>query len=62
MTTGRLKYLTEYAADGHDLYRCLDCRTVYPVISGKIRCNGHVIRLCPWCRPDSRPWTSGRGE
>lgn len=26
-----------------------------------IRCNGHSITLCPWCRVDSKPWTAGRG-
>lgn len=26
-----------------------------------IRCNGHRIALCPWCRVDSKPWTAGRG-
>lgn len=26
-----------------------------------IRCNGHRITLCPWCRADSKPWTAGRG-
>lgn len=27
-----------------------------------IRCNGHIIDQCPWCRPDSHPWTAGRGK
>ena len=28
---------------------------------GKAFCNGHEINLCPTCRPDSKPWTNGRG-
>lgn len=43
-------------------YRCTNCKTSYPVIDGAIRCNGHSIELCPWCRVDSKPWTKGRGK
>jgi hypothetical protein len=36
--------------------------TEFPIIKGNIRCNGHVIEECPWCRLGSLPWTTGRGE
>ena len=42
-------------------WQCVDCGTLYPVLIGRIRCNGTTIYLCPWCRPDSRPWRYGRG-
>lgn len=41
--------------------KCVDCGTTYPVIRDTAMCNGHKIDLCPWCRPDSRPWFRGRG-
>lgn len=49
--------------------KCVDCGTQYPIleymdngeIKEGIRCNGHTIELCPWCRPDSMPWMHGRG-
>ena len=42
---------------------CEDCNTVFEVkLDGKIRCNGTIIQLCPWCRPDTRPWQYGRGD
>lgn len=65
MTTGTL----ESGAKGHVM--CVDCKTQYPVseyydriddeIKSGIKCNGHIITLCPWCRPDSEPWKHGRG-
>ena len=52
-----------YGQDGADaMYKCCDCGTEYPFINERIRCNGHEITLCPWCREDSKPWTNGRGE
>jgi len=33
----------------------------WPEGTGKAKCNGHTISLCPTCRPDSRPWFEGRG-
>ena len=43
-------------------YRCIDCGTEYPRESGSsTMCNGKVISVCPWCRPDSAPWKDGRG-
>lgn len=44
-----------------DRHYCVDCRTYYALIKGKIMCNGEVIELCPWCRPDSAPGKNGRG-
>lgn len=42
-------------------FRCLDCGTTFPMIGGLIMCNGHSIAVCPWCRPDTKPWIAGRG-
>lgn len=49
-------------------YYCIDCNTIYPPVGsvaasvlGLAMCNGHPINVCPWCRPDSRPWMNGRG-
>lgn len=42
-------------------HRCITCGTEFPEIGGEIRCNGHTIDLCPFCRTDSRPWSRGRG-
>jgi hypothetical protein len=46
----------------YDYYQCVDCGTEFPVVNGNIRCNSHHISVCPWCRPDSKPWANGRGE
>lgn len=57
-TTGKL--VTDR---GH--YKCVDCGDLYPPaienIEGIAKCNGYVIMLCPWCRPDSVAWKDGRG-
>jgi len=45
----------------YNYFACADCKTEFPQIGGEIRCNGHNIAQCPWCRPDSKPWTDGRG-
>ena len=46
----------------YDWYECVDCHTAYPRVSGgSTTCNGKIISLCPWCRPDSEPWKNGRG-
>jgi hypothetical protein len=43
-------------------YICKDCNTVFEVkFDGFTRCNGEIIRFCPWCREDSKPWRNGRG-
>lgn len=70
MTTGELEYSASFQ------YTCKDCKTPYPVNTersiagialipnariGEALCNGRGIDLCPWCRPDSRPWKHGRG-
>lgn len=48
--------------DGPDVHwTCMTCHVSYPEINGQIRCNGHVIDLCPTCRVDSAPWKNGRG-
>ena len=58
-TTGKL----EKGYSGH--YKCVDCETQYLAasenIEGIAKCNGHIIMLCPWCRPDSVAWKDGRG-
>lgn len=41
----------------HYYWRCVDCETDFAGCA----CNGHPIELCPWCRPDSKAWTNGRG-
>ncbi len=46
----------------YNYFRCDDCGGDYPVIDGRIKCNGHAITLCPWCRPDSEPFKNGRGS
>jgi len=48
-------------AGPNEHWTCPTCSTTFPVIGGAIRCNGHTITLCPWCRSDSAPWTRGRG-
>ena len=46
-----------------DYYECVDCHTLYRKPDNQpIQCNGHNIALCPWCRPDSKPWINGRGK
>jgi hypothetical protein len=67
MTTGQLKPDKKHRS----LFVCVDCNTTYPEImyfdriddrvKWGIRCNGHTITLCPWCKPDSKPWINGRG-
>ena len=32
-----------------DMYDCDNCGTSYPMINGKIMCNGHEIEDCPYC-------------
>ena len=45
-----------------NFYECMDCGTVYcEGAPGWAKCNGKTIGLCPWCRPDSKPWENGRG-
>jgi len=51
-----------YGLQKYNFFECEDCKTIYPEMCGKIICNGHIIDQCPWCRPDSRPWTNGRGQ
>ena len=61
-TTGELKQMWSI------YYSCVDCGTIYPAAEGLVAeiselamCNGYSIKLCPWCRPDSKPWMKGRG-
>lgn len=58
-----IKMLGAYS---YEYFRCVDCGTEYPTTSTNkgfgVSCNGHLIDLCPWCRPDSKPWTNGRGH
>ena len=63
--TGKLRFSRRapLGIDQFDWYVCVDCGTEYPQAdSGSTMCNGHIIDLCPWCRPDSAPWKHGRGE
>ena len=32
-------------------FECITCETRYPVIFGKIMCNGDAITKCPFCTP-----------
>lgn len=50
-----------YATIEH--YKCVDCETTYPASSSDAIavCNSIEIDLCPYCRPDSKPFTHGRG-
>lgn len=61
---GELTYVGAHTIGKHkvyDIYKCNECGTEYPVLDGKIMCNGDEIDLCPWCREDSKPWCNGRG-
>ncbi len=76
MKTGRLT-AREVGRHDHEHYGCVDCGTLFPVLIDwdngvgavgqswnevrAIKCNGHAITVCPWCRPDSKPWENGRG-
>ena len=53
-----------------NFYMCKDCKTMFPTFCRstgkeiyfvKPNVNGWKIDLCPWCRPDSKPWKNGRG-
>lgn len=47
----------------YEWWGCVDCAADYPrPPGGAVTCNGRVITLCPWCRPDSEPWKNGRGR
>lgn len=61
--TGNLKYVGLYkiGLSEHPHSECIDCGTSYIHIKGKISCNGHTIKKCPFCRPDSFLWKNGRG-
>lgn len=63
---GRLQLMSGWGrrlgtAGPDEHWSCITCSTSFPVIADVIRCNGHIIDLCPWCRSDSAPWTNGRG-
>lgn len=63
--TGRLKSKGWGKLSGQrvEVFECEDCTTRFTrEPSRSMTCNGHVIDLCPWCRPDSKPWTKGRGK
>ena len=55
MKTGKLIFT------GNFHYKCIDCETIFPVIGLSIKCNGHNISKCPWCRADTEIWQNGRG-
>jgi hypothetical protein len=59
--TGALRYIGEFNLGVFARYRyyaCVDCGSEYP----DAQCNGRMLTLCPWCRPDSEPWKNGRGR
>jgi hypothetical protein len=66
--TGNLKYAGRAFFNGNvylktDRWECVDCKTEFirNPNADKPNCNGVKIDLCPWCRPDSKPWKNGRG-
>lgn len=62
--TGKLRDIGVHRLGIANSYRyseCIDCGSQYPHVRFGASCNGHDITLCPWCRPDSAPWTAGRG-
>jgi hypothetical protein len=63
MKTGRLRYAGIHQLGVHEYYysHCVDCYTMFPHINQNPSCNGQVIHLCPWCRPDSESHKNGRG-
>ena len=63
MTTGRLLDIgiKNLGRNQYRYVQCVDCGDQYPHIDGVPKCNGQIIGLCPWCRPDSQPWQKGRG-
>ena len=63
MTTGKLKSIGRHRFGLKTLYfvQCIDCDTIYPEINGTVKCNGHIINKCPWCRSDTKPCENGRG-
>ena len=58
-----LQYIGEYnlGCQRFRYFRCDKCKTDYPVIGGILKCNGHIIDDCPWCKPNSETWKGGRG-
>jgi hypothetical protein len=42
--------------------RCVDCGIELRWTSwGVALVNGYEVHSCPWCSPNSKPWTNGRG-
>ena len=58
---GKLKLKTPHKNTKYAEYVCDDCDTQFYSFAGIIKCNSHIIQLCPWCRPDSKKWHHGRG-
>jgi len=56
-TTGAHNYGTKKIV----FYKCLKCKTEFPVLQGVISCNNMAIFDCPWCKTTSKPWQDGRG-
>lgn len=66
--TGKLKYTGLVSFNGAlylkmKRWECIDCKTEFfgYINRDNPDCNGVEIDLCPWCRPDSKPWKNGRG-
>lgn len=38
-----------------EFWECVDCKTVYPVLLGKIMCNKQEIKDCPFCQKKTVP-------
>ena len=65
-TTTKTGYLTfegpkPLGIETYNWWKCVDCQTLYPEIHGRPSCNHVGLTKCPWCCPDSKPWTNGRG-
>jgi len=68
-TVGELEYIGRKPLGYIQLeyYKCKDCGTEFPSTprsceeGAKAMCNNTPINVCPWCRPDSKPFTKGRG-
>jgi len=61
MDTGKLELVIAHENTNQKVMVCVDCKTQFYTKDVKVSCNGYMITLCPWCRPNSKPWQHGRG-
>lgn len=66
--TGRLEPIGRHKLGiaSYEYSRCVDCGADFPHAAGTREtayavCNGAPLSLCPYCRPDSKPFCRGRG-